>query len=116
MPNTYTVEQIWIDESMNYTQEQWNIMKEKIAMDLNPTEVEHMVEMGNIRTMRYQCQRCLGEKAFLVEAHNYSGPSVVATFCRPCQRELIKTTYPSSPTQTIGRYCSGPSFLDNFVG
>ena len=112
---TNNITQIWIDESVNYTQEQWNIMKEKIAMDLNPTEVEHMIEMGNIRAVKYQCQRCLGEKSFLVEAVNYSGPSLVPTFCQPCQREFIKTTYPRSALQTVGRYMTGKSFMDGFV-
>jgi hypothetical protein len=85
-------------------------------MELNTTQVEQQIEMGNIRAVKYQCQRCLGEKAFLVEADKYNGPSLVPTFCRPCQREFIKTTYPSNPVQTIGRYCSGPSFLDAYRG
>jgi hypothetical protein len=83
---------------------------------LNPTQVEQQIEMGNVLTVKYQCQRCLGEKAFLVEAEKYHGPSLVPTFCRPCQKEFIQMTYPSSPLQVVGRYASGPSFLDNFVG
>jgi hypothetical protein len=34
--------------------------------------------------------------------------------CHSCYRQVIPQ-YPALPTQVIGRYCAGPSFLDEYV-